>query len=393
MITFFAVNICLVIYCYCNNKKTLAFYTYVNITAFIMLALFMLENVGVSSNILRSDEIYYYELAKTGFTYQDEGDRYLWVLLNNLIINYDVDAAGWALKIINIPIYIISILTLRKLMDYDDRIYWLFCLMPYYLWMSTFDFRDTLIITITFIVFLTVKQNKNILITMLYLLMLYLLRPFAALVALILICVSIVFRKNNYKYSLAKKLIYMLVVVVLLLMFVSNESVVGKLLSYFSWFQYTTGDGADAYAESMDMDNSNPLSIKGFAISCARYIFTPIPTSLLMRILSGGTELWGLMDDIIRFVHQTLYYAISLYLLFHFKIAFNAFKKTDMAIKLTIISLASYAPIYSFHLFGITHSRSKVPFQIAVFMLAVLVIRYSKFDNKQMQARLTLSKI
>ena len=113
--------------------------------------------------------------------------------------------------------------------------------------------------------------------------------------------------------------------------------------------------------------------IKDMAIAMIRYAATPIPTSVLERALEGGSDLWGLVDDSIRLIHQTIYYGMLVYLLAHWKAALIAIQSLSKYQVALTLALLSYWPIYSFHLYGVTHQRSKIPLQIVVFLLVVLV--------------------
>ena len=118
-------------------------------------------------------------------------------------------------------------------------------------------------------------------------------------------------------------------------------------------------------------------------ISMLKYTFSPLPTSLIQRIISGGDSQWSLTDDIARFINQCGYYLLLGYLAIHYKFLKSilfSFNNIQLSI---ILILFSYMPIYSFYLYGVMHQRLRLPFQVMIFLFAIKIYEYRK--NKEMR--------
>lgn len=368
MITFAILNI-LIVFLYRKNNITKKAFIITYSLATIFLTISLIGNNTESFFI--SDEIYYYELAKSYFTYQDEGDRYLWIKINQFILNYDLALNGFSLKIINLPIYILSLILLYELFNKDKRVLLIAIILPYFLWTATFNLRDTLIIATTISMFLLLKKESSPVYILILLVILYLLRPFAAFINFFIIFLFI-FLQSISKLHIGKILLYSTILVAIGVS--SFELLSSKFNSYQMWFEYTTDEGRDSHLESQEITTSEA----SFLTSVLRYIFTPIPTSLIDRILQGGSEQWGVFDDLVRLVHQTSVYFLILYLVINVKNIYRVLLKQSAAINLFLLSLMTYLPIYSFHLFGMTHTRSKLPLHIVLFLVSLLIYSYNK---------------
>ena len=68
-------------------------------------------------------------------------DRYLWILLNRLILNYDIYIDGIPLKLINIPFAALLIMVLWRIFK-DKRIFLIPVILPYLAILSIKNLRD-----------------------------------------------------------------------------------------------------------------------------------------------------------------------------------------------------------------------------------------------------------
>ncbi|MDD2496317.1 MAG: hypothetical protein PHE29_14155, partial [Tissierellia bacterium] len=151
-----------------------------------------------------------------------------------------------------------------------------------------------------------------------------------------------------------------------------------KTASYIYWFQYTTGEGQEQHILNRNVDFASGNRLKDFAISSVAYVATPFPHSIFIRLLNGGTQQWGVIDDLIRFCNQLIYYCLLIYLFYNMRYLKTILKSLNKVQAIVIIAFLSYWPIYSFHLYGAVHQRLKLPFQIVVFLFAILIFQYKR---------------
>ena len=153
-----------------------------------------------------------------------------------------------------------------------------------------------------------------------------------------------------------------------------------SIVKHYNWFIYTTfGEGYEMKVEKRVQNDPQYASgnrVKDFCVASVRYAVAPIPTSIFVRILEGGSEAWGVVDDIIRFLNQIGYYVLSGYLIINARNIWPAFHKMSVSGRAFILYLLTYWPIYSYHLYGKSHQRLKLPLQIAILLIAIGVSRY-----------------
>ena len=113
------------------------------VDAMVMLGLASLEILGGSVEPLKSDELFYIDIASTKNIGELWGtQRALWHAINYWVLNYDIGLNGLALKIVNIPLFALFVLYIFKIFDRRRHLWLLPLFLPYTLWVSTFNFRD-----------------------------------------------------------------------------------------------------------------------------------------------------------------------------------------------------------------------------------------------------------
>ena len=376
----------------CREKTGGAeFFVGVYAAAGLLLCLAGLEIVGGSVESLKSDELFYIETATaTDWDELREKKRALWHGVNYWVLNFDLGLSGLALKVINIPLYVLLVLFIYKLFDRRQIIWLLPIFLPYSLWIATFNFRDVpILLTTTLAVFLYAKQGFQKYYSIAPLILLFMLRPFAAFVLVAIMGGIELLRIVHGVFIglVSKRAIMSLVagtVFTGLVAVVFWDSIVRVSISYYKWFLFTTGEGRVEHLERVASAYKSQNILKDLMISMVRYAATPIPTSVLERALEGGSAMWGLVDDLVRLVHQTAYYGMVIYLMAHWRTAISAMKSLRKEQGIFVLTFLTYWPIYSLHLYGVTHQRSKLPLQIVVFLFVMLVwSRRSKSERQK----------
>lgn len=321
-----------------------------------------------------SDEAYYVDLVLGGESWPY--DRYLWYLINYILITCDLYLGGVPLKLINIPISVFSLLLLWKAFDHDYRIFYLVLFLPYYAFLSVFNFRDHLILfcTLSAITGLFIKGPKGLSILGLATVALFFLRPvIAAIVSAMLIgYLFIVFSSRMCRGRIHYRTGY-IIVLAGLAVGGAWPALLDKFGAYSQWLIYAAVSGT---SEQLEVASGGVVTGNrgvDFGVSLIRYVFAPFPWSILSRLLEGGSATWGWFDDLVRVFNQFGYYWLLAYLALHVRLLVQALRTADARKWLILLALVVNWPIYSFHLYGSTHQRLKIQFQVAMFLMCLLV--------------------
>lgn len=346
------------------------------LTPLFLFAVWGLEYSNGGIKFFISDEISYAAEIFTGFP--DFNDRFLWLLVNYWVANHDIYLHGLPLKLMNIPIFVGFFFLLDKIFPSNRNILLLF-MLPYLPFSAVFNLRDMAIWYFsTLSIYLSSKSSWKSSSCFLPLIVLFLLRPFAAMLILMLIIVVktpdiLRFIKETASATTRMMRIIFIVVAAAGLLLMTYPQLHNKVETYSAWYEYTRTEGGTKHIEGLPDPILTGNGKLDFAIASVRYFLTPMPHSLLKRISTGGSENWGLLDDLVRLVNQTGYYLILLYLLLNLRYLMGAVRALSKTQKMLLVSMCMYWPIYSFHLYGVTHQRLKLPLQIAFFLLAMAV--------------------
>lgn len=363
---------------------------FILITYWLSLLVFGLKLLELQAGNITyfiSDERGYYFLTLDFFSNKD---RVVWVFINQFLKNYDV-LGFLGVKLLNIPIGIVTIISLSQI--FDNKIPYLKFLLylPYLLILFTLDIRDILILLIIFqIILLTKNINlKNTGIILLYLSVLFFLRPlFVFLIIFIILFVKFapIFLA---RYSLKDGLKYTvpLIFIVLLgyILFKNRIDTIINSITMQITYRYIDNNATLFNSRGDGGAYSGHIFKYFFFRSIPRYILTPIPTSLISRLLNGGSKQWGITDDFIRTINQFIYYYLLLYLFFNLKYLNKIIKELNEIQLIAIGFLLSYMPIYAFYLLGVAQQRLKIPFQFAIFIIYYLILTY----KTRIQQRIT----
>ncbi len=284
-----------------------------------LLILFYFEHIISGLPLFYSDEIKYMDEATSVTLFSD---RYLWYFINNLILQYDISFNGFMLKMINIPVAAGSLFVLWLIFK-NKKIFLIPIILPYISFIATKNLRDIPILFLSFLSIYMFYRRKSLyfIIGFISSVLLFLLRPFAVVTIITIILLQMIYQigKKIIKLKLYKayiKKIAVLVIISLILVPIVGSFInitVEKNINRFLYIVFGEGQGISAEARV----DSDPLYYSGnkfrdFIVSSIRYIFTPIPTSIIIRAISGGSE-WGVVDDLIRIFHQIIYYVLLSY--------------------------------------------------------------------------------
>jgi len=217
--------------------------------------------------------------------------------------------------------------------------------------------------------------------------MLYLLRPFAAGIVFIILVLQIFLLtiKPLKKLAISRRYslkILILIIIAIIITPFAVPSVQYKIGGYYNYFIYTTFEkGQEQLIENRVQNDPRYASgnrVKDFLVASVRYAVTPRPTSLFGLLMAGGSRYWGAVDVLINIVNQIGYYVLSVYLIINARNAWYAFRQMSVMGRAVIVCLLTYWPIYSFHLYGITHQRLKLPMQISIFLIAMCVSKFKQ---------------
>jgi hypothetical protein len=373
--TLFTLFTAFIIIKYSKDRNVTQFALVVYIFSIALFGIKVFE-VGYGQAIMMSgDEVYYYSRASL-----KDIDRMLWGLINNIVLRWDAFGPIF-IKLINIPIGILTIASLSKVFDNKIPILYYVLFLPYVLIMFISNLRDILIIYVALLTFINLGKSSNVkTITKIsiYLGCMYLLRPLYVVLILVIAFITknnMLFLKGRIK-DLKSRSKYRYIVPIIVIIIVGISPVYDLLINKYNYIGYKYIDNyelADNFRRNISYYSGNLVvdTIYGFI----RFVFTPLPSSLISRVLYGFNQ-YGKMEDIIRIIHQIIYFYLLIYLTFNIryfkKVLFNI-NQLQLSV---LLFLFSYFPIYSFYLQGVSHQRTKLPFQLFIFVLYYLIRLY-----------------
>ncbi len=303
-------------------------------------------------------------------------DRATWGYINYFEKYYDVFGVYFA-KFINIPLILIFNKLLQNLFQRNLWNINIILFLPYYFYLGISNLRDVLIMIMLLIVvsYFNKKEIKYKMLAFVFLLFLYTLRPFIAGITLIVICYYGLKRYSNKSY-LSKVFYFLIALSFIFLFYLVFES---KVITYFYNLQFYLGDGlADRVirrqAESLG-DFTTPLF---WVKAHLRYIFAPMPQSLVESLFENESFTYGLISKILRIINQLIYFGFIIFVLRKFKFIFKVFRSLSVSSKSFLLVCFSYMPIYSILHFGGVHQRTKLPFQVCIIIIGCLIYKFNK---------------
>jgi len=333
-----------------------------------------------------SDEIKYVEWGESFIWSDFFSDRGLWGAINHWLLKLDVSTGDYGLKIINIFFMYFTLVLLTKVY-LEKRIFiTAMIFLPYIFVIAIHNLRDTLILLLfTSCVYSLTKEKKALIYGFISLFLLLFLRPIFVGIAVLIILINLFWiflislSKGRFKLRLT-----MSVILILLLL---GPIAYSKLEFAMNRATLNIEEGGKRLERMEEQGYATGNRLRDLVVAGSRYVLTPIPLSTLQRLFAGGSEDWGVLDDMIRVWNQSGYYLLLIYILFRWKTAVSVIRKMTAPQLSVIMSLFIYMPIYSLHLYGVCHQRLKLPFQLAVMIIAVLVWQYRKKNKKEIKSQ------
>lgn len=379
MIIFIIISVFIFIYCFrFQYVKTTQIFLFYYLAIFVF-TLKLFEYVFGQIDFFISDEIYYFEEATYNFLEVNDKERYLWLLLNYIFKNFDV-YGEFGIKLINIPIGLLSLVALNRAyrISISPVRYLLF--LPYLLVTFTFNLRDNLILLFSILLFISLDKVsiKNIWALLLLSIGLAFTRPlFILLILSIFLFVKVMFSENNSLGKRSKgKLILLSAIFLGVGFFLIGQFLQEIVVKYYINLELMVNNNFENKTDEIGYQLSGNI-FKDLGNSLIRFILAPLPHSLFKRLFEE-ISIWGITDEIVRIIHQSIYFFLLFYLVYNFKLFFVILRRMDHISLMVTLFLLSQALIYSIYQLGGTHQRTKLPFQLAIFILCYLINNYKK---------------
>lgn len=300
-------------------------------------------------------------------------DRSLWFHYIKLIQFTDYEF-GFFTKLASVPAIPLFVIYLSKVLQ-KESVLSFFLIFPYVIFLTQTVLRDIWIFTFVILLlysFFNLKSYKRFLVVLLSSLSIVLLRPFFMAIIVLAICIALAAQWfNSAKIKSFRNILFQssfFVLVTFILSFAFYFLFQNRVDSYFLLLQHINENGF-YHADSQGVEAS--VSLSYFAYSTMKFIATPIPASLLNRMLYEPTTQFGLVDDLFRFISQTnLYISAFLLVVFFRRFLKNTLKDllgspTQLALTVFLfLTIILYAVYYG----GGGHSRLKLPVYLLIYL-------------------------
>lgn len=380
MILFLFLTVTLIIYSR-EDKEALRFVYFAYFLGLLIYSFKLIEHGFNRIDYFISDEAGYYYQIEGYFFNLEKIDRLFWYALNYFVKKYDF-LSHIGIKLINIPITSFGIIWLSRIFKNKIKYQSFILCVPYILVMMTLNLRDCLLLTSAcgFVYQLESIKLKNIIFQAVFFIIIYFLRPVTSFVLLI-VTILFLFTAKDLRI---KNLVYISIFTSFL--YLSFQSSFNEKISrYYYYTEYNFSADSKAYDDRVNSKGvadfiTSENVISNTLFGALRYLVTPIPTSLLLRISEGGGK-FGTTDDLVRVINQILYY----YFLGYIFLNIRYLKLTVTMLTPNQLIILSYffthLFIYSFISFGGSHQRNKIPFQMFIFIVYALILFYKKHEN------------
>lgn len=346
--------------------------------------IFVIETLIIDIPYFVSDELKYYNLVSN--TYASYLDRITWYFVNYVLIRFDF-LPNIGIKLINIPLLLFLFYQIWNIYKQNNNIFLIILILPYFFFMSIRDMRDifVLILLVSMVFYLYEKRNLPLFLT--FTLLLFFTRNF--LVFSFLISVLIIefgprlfsFIKDKiFKISYKRIWSFLGIIFLITIVLVVFPDVLHKFISLNKRLIWFLTDFHSKRLESVKGISTGNYFFD-YLVGAIRYMLTPIPSSLFLRILKGGID-YGILDDIFRFLNQTTYYFMLIYIVVYFKAVKQSVKEMSKAQKLLLLNLFLFVIYYTLYRFGVGHQRVKIPFQLGIAIVFIQTLRFRYLKNR-----------
>jgi len=359
---------------YLRSNKLLRTQLLLLFLSLIMFSAFLFEHALTGVLILNSDELVYTFDRGELFDFEGKSSRLIWYFLNDSVYAYSGEY-GIESKLLPISSLLFLNYILHVSFPTIDKISYAIFLTPYLIFISIMDLRDVLIISLCFSAFYCFIQRKFMFFLVACLLLIFL-RPFVIPLIIIPIMIVSLF-DSRVGFSSRFFTILLIGVIFSSLLFLFFE----KANSYIYRFSFLIDGGLNESLQGEQL-SLNPSSVVKYF---GKFLFAPLPTSLLERVIvDGGHEVFGAVDDMVRAIGQFLYYILFAYLVCNLKVLFVLSKREIFPpneIKLLQIFITfslAWVCIYTLFSLGDAHTRIKLVHMICVTICSLFIYTYKR---------------
>lgn len=309
-------------------------------------------------------------------------DRWLWIVLND-IAQYPSSSPWVAQKFINILFLPLYAWVLYRISGRTKQVLWIFIFFPFLIYLFQVNLRDMTAMTLLmaacyFTLTNDLRMSYRIIISVSIVFILALLRPFLVPVTLFSIMLAILVgqlqRHGSHGRLPLRRLGFLLMFLAVSLFLTDGHVFLERYLSRIGFLMasgITTLDG-----EVVEFSLSYAFT------AIARFIATPLPTSLITQIGTHGSSEYGYVHDILRLISQTSLYIMSVlfaYVVIFKRRAISSVLKSP-ALLAFVIAILILTAIYGIYFGGGGHSRTKIGLYHLVF-IPVIMVYYKRPPN------------
>lgn len=362
--------------------------------ALIILVLYALERSASGVPLLLSDEIAYATEDIADFRFLEYKDRWGWLALNKIVIDYDMAPLFLPLKLISVTFLPLLCLGLIRLWPSNTLVGLAPIALPYIALTATLNLRDTGLLMLIVLGSASALDGRrrgaaSLRWIAVFGLAVFLLRPLVGLLSLAVWTMFLQWPLKGRRNRRIRFYLRLLPALGLLIVLLASVPWVDTIVTR-SWnLVLIRAEAASVEAEAgiplEDREVRVPSNVKDVGVAVLRYVVTPLPTSLARRIRQGGSS-WGIVDDSVRLIHQLSVLFMAAMLLLNFKWVWQAVTSLTRGQAALLMILASHLPLYVAYSGGGSHQRNKLPFQLAIFLIFATVHQLKR------HRRLTLHK-
>tara|TARA_B110000211_G_scaffold77303_1_gene90633 strand:- start:8045 stop:9196 length:1152 start_codon:yes stop_codon:yes gene_type:complete len=346
--------------------------------------LFFIEFQYGTIDYFISDERVYLNIGSSNQLNDDAiKDRVLWFYLTEFVERTDF-TGGLFSKLISLPLVPVLIYLVFKISGTNKSLY-VFLFLPYILFIMQTALRDSmiLVLSVSFIYVSFNRERKFLIFGGVLLLFIFALRPFyipLLLTAFIMTKYFLETDELDFRAKLFKALKYLLIsIVISLVIYLAFKSKFDQYLRNISYY----------YEFGLNIDDEKTTVTPSFSLnyilySFVRFVFTPLPTSLIDRMLTGTVTQFGYVDDFIRMINQSFLFLMLFYIISRPNALYAYFKSLVYSSRefCLLFFIFINTIVYSFYYAGGGHSRLKIAVFLGVFIIFNGVMKFNVKKEK-----------
>lgn len=386
MLLFTILNFILFINIY-KLRKDKRFLKYFLINLFIILFLFflhMLEITLLERALFVNDELTFLRVDTLNLISKR---TFIFDFINFWMNSIDFSFNGFILKLINIPVLLLVIVNLYRITKNIKIVKYFPIGLPALYHISFYDLRDTLILLFAILLIDSlVAEKKKINKIIVYSILLFGFRRFFVFIIFIAYIIHVLIKKMKSPNKLKKAInITLILIFVFLATFLFTKTSFFK--SNYEYYSFLK-ENVEKRANEVLLNNVNieeTDTSKMYFVGFLRQVFSPLPSSLIKRLLQGSySRDWLITYDILRIIQISFFYFVLFYLVLKIKkLKYYISNLGSFEIVFFLMSIGS-AIIYTFYRFGASHIRNKMYLHIAFYILFFTI---KKMKNEKEESK------